>query len=108
MLGAVGAAWSKPEISGGSDRCDSLEAMRVIESGRLGGVLVLGREALATLGHDGQSLDELRGRPHRLSVDKTTIPVIVSFAPQALLREPLNKAGAWRDLQLAKSAQTQS
>ena len=108
MLGAVGAAWSKPEISGGSDRCDSLEAMRVIESGWLGGVLVLGREALATLGHDGQSLDELRGRAHWLSVDKTTIPVIVSFAPQALLREPLNKAGAWRDLQLAKSAQTQS
>jgi DNA polymerase len=71
-------------------------------------VLVLGQEALATLGHDGQSLDELRGRAHWLSVDKTTVPVIVSFAPQALLREPLNKAGAWRDLLLAKSAQTQS
>jgi len=107
MFAAIGAAWSKPAFSGGSDDSGSLEAIRVAESGQFGGVLVLGREALAAFGYDGARLGELRGRAHRFSVDKTTIPVIVSFAPQQLLQEPTDKAGAWRDLQLAKSLQTQ-
>jgi len=106
MFAAIGAAWSKPALSGGSDDSGSLEAIRVAESGQLGGVLVLGREALAALGHDGARLEGLRGRAHRFSVDQTIIPVIVSFAPQQLLRESTDKAGAWRDLQLAKSVQT--
>jgi len=106
MFAAIGVAWSKPALSGGSDDSGSLEAIRVAESGQLRGVLVLGREALAALGHDGARLEELRGRPHRFSVDKKTIPVIVSFAPQQLLHGPSDKAGAWRDLQLAKSVQT--
>jgi hypothetical protein len=105
MFAAIGAAWSNPALSGGSDDPGSLEAIRVAESGQLRGVLVLGREALDALGHDGARLEELRGRAHRFSVDQTTIPVIVSFAPQQVLHEPSDKAGAWRDLQLAKSVQ---
>ena len=107
MFAAIGAAWSRPALSGESDDSDSLEAIRIAESGPLGGVLILGGEALAALGHDGARLEELRGRIHRVPVGRTTIPVIVSFAPQHLLREPLDKASAWRDLLLAKSAQTQ-
>lgn len=107
MFGAIGAAWSRPALSDGSDDSGSLEAIRIAESGQLGGILVLGGEALAALGHDGTRLGELRGQIHRVPVGRTTIPVIVSFAPQHLLREPLDKAGAWRDLMLAKSAQTQ-
>jgi len=107
MFAAIGVAWSKPALSGGSDDSGSLDTIRVAESGQLGGVLVLGSEALAALGHDGARLEELRGQIHRVPVGGTTIPVIISFAPQHLLREPLDKASAWRDLMLAKSAQTQ-
>ena len=104
MLSAIGATWSKPEHPGGPG---PLEAMRVLESGQVGGVLVLGSEALVTLGHEGSRLEDLRGRAHPLLIGELQIPVIVSFAPQHLLREPMDKAGAWRDLQLARSLHLQ-
>ena len=104
MLSAIGATWSKPEHSGGPE---TFEAIRLLESGQVGGVLVLGSEALVTLGHEGSRLEDLRGRAHPLLIGELQIPVIVSFAPQHLLREPMDKAGAWRDLQLARSLQVQ-
>jgi hypothetical protein len=104
MLSAIGATWSKPEYSGGPE---PLKAIRVLESGQVGGVLVLGSEALVTLGHEGSRLEDLRGRAHPLLIGELQIPVIVSFAPQHLLNEPLDKARAWRDLQLARSLQVQ-
>lgn len=99
MIGAVGAAWSEPQPTG----LDALAAIQALESGQVAGVLVLGGEALAALGHDGRGLNDLRGWSHRLLVGDTQVPVIVSFSPQELLREPLAKAAAWRDLQLARS-----
>jgi hypothetical protein len=104
MLSAISATWSKPEYPGGPE---PLKAIRVLESGQVGGVLVLGREALVTLGHEGSRLEDLRGRAHPLLIGELQIPVIVSFAPQHLLNEPLDKARAWRDLQLARSLQVQ-
>ncbi len=104
MLSAIGATWSKPEYSGGPE---PLKAIRVLESGQVGGVLVLGSEALVTLGHEGSRLEDLRGRAHPLLIGELQIPVIVSFGPQHLLNEPLDKARAWRDLQLARSLQVQ-
>ena len=104
MLSAISATWSKPEYPGGPE---PLKAIRVLESGQVGGVLVLGSEALVTLGHEGSRLEDLRGRAHPLLIGELQIPVIVSFAPQHLLNEPLDKARAWRDLQLARSLQVQ-
>ena len=104
MIGAVGAAWSKPESAGASD---AVVATQALKSGQVAGVLVLGGEALAALGHDGRHLNDLRGRLHRLRVGDLQVPVIVSFEPQQLLREPLAKADAWHDLQLARSLSTQ-
>ena len=104
ILGAIGATWSKSERAGGPE---TLEAIQMLESGQVGGLLVLGSETLMTLGHEGSRLDDLRGREHRLLVGELQIPVIVSFAPQHLLREPMDKAGAWRDLQLARSLHLQ-
>jgi len=104
MIGAVGAAWSKPESAGASD---AVVATQALKSGQVAGVLVLGGEALAALGHDGRHLNDLRGRSHRLRVGDLQVPVIVSFEPQQLLREPLAKAAAWHDLQLARSLTTQ-
>ena len=104
MLGAIGATWSKPEHPGGPE---PVEAVRLLESGQVGGVLVLGSEALITLGHQGSRLEDLRGRVLPLLNGEHQVPVIVSFALQHLLREPMDKAGAWRDLQLARSLQAQ-
>lgn len=104
MLDAIGAEWAKPAHSG---VFDPQAAIRTLESGQVSGVLVLGDQALADLGLGGQCVNDLRGRAHQLRFGPFEIPVIVSFAPHQLLREPLDKAGAWRDLQLAKSLQTQ-
>ena len=104
MLGAVGATWSKPERAGS---LETFEAIQMLESGQVGGLLVLGSETFVTLGHEASRLEDLRGREHRLLVGELQIPVIVSFAPQHLLREPMDKAGAWRDLQLARSLHVQ-
>jgi DNA polymerase len=104
MLGAIGATWSKPEHPGGPE---PVEAVRLLESGQVGGVLALGSEALITLGHQGSRLEDLRGRVLPLLNGEHQVPVIVSFALQHLLREPMDKAGAWRDLQLARSLQAQ-
>jgi hypothetical protein len=104
MLDAIGAEWAKPAHSG---VFDPQAAIRTLESGQVSGVLVLGDQALADLGLGGQCVNDLRGRTHQLRFGPFEIPVIVSFAPHQLLREPLDKVRAWRDLQLAKSLQTQ-
>ncbi len=45
-----------------------------------------------------QPLMQLRGRPHFIN----NIPVIVTYAPDDLLQNLADKAGAWEDLCLAK------
>lgn len=104
MLGSIEATWAEPAPPGNSD---SHAVSQILDWEQVGGVLVLGRNSLEALGHDSNRFEDLRGRHHRLLVNEKSIPVIVTFEPDRLLREPLDKAGAWRDLQLAKSLRSQ-
>lgn len=61
-------------------------------------VLALGRFAAQSLLATDEPIGRLRGRVHHLA-DGT--PVVVSYHPSYLLRQPLEKAKAWSDLCLA-------
>lgn len=61
-------------------------------------VLALGRFAVQSLLGVEEPIGRLRGRVHSLP-DGT--PVVVSYHPSYLLRQPLEKAKAWADLCLA-------
>lgn len=61
-------------------------------------VLALGRYAAQALLNTEAAIGSLRRRVHRLP-DGT--PVVVSYHPAYLLRQPLEKARAWEDLCLA-------
>jgi uracil-DNA glycosylase family 4 len=61
-------------------------------------ILALGRMAVQSLLHTQEALGRLRGRAHHYQ----SIPVIVSFPPSYLLRNPADKARAWADLCLAR------
>ncbi|MEJ6007390.1 uracil-DNA glycosylase [Paucibacter sp. AS339] len=63
-------------------------------------ILALGRMAVQSLLHTQEALGRLRGRVHRYQ----QIPVIVSFPPSYLLRNPAEKARAWADLCLARQS----
>lgn len=63
-------------------------------------VLALGRFAAQSLLGSEAPVGSLRGKIHRLD-DGT--PVVVSYHPAYLLRQPLEKARAWDDLCLAAS-----
>lgn len=60
-------------------------------------ILALGRFAVQSLLGSTEPLGRLRGRVHRYQ----GIPVIVSYHPAYLLRQPTEKARAWQDLCLA-------
>lgn len=60
-------------------------------------ILALGRFAVQSLLGSTEPLGRLRGRVHRCQ----GIPVIVSYHPAYLLRQPAEKARAWQDLCLA-------
>ncbi|WP_374660919.1 uracil-DNA glycosylase family protein [Inhella sp.] len=61
-------------------------------------ILALGRVAAQALLRDDSAVGRLRGRKHSLT-DGT--PVVVSYHPSYLLRQPMEKARAWEDLCLA-------
>lgn len=61
-------------------------------------ILALGRFAVQSLLGLEEPIGRLRGRVHALA-DGT--PVVVSYHPSYLLRQPLEKARAWEDLCLA-------
>jgi uracil-DNA glycosylase family 4 len=63
-------------------------------------ILALGPFAAQLLLRDSTPLGQLRGRVHRY----LGVPVVVSYAPATLLRNPAEKAKAWADLCLAMSA----
>ena len=65
-------------------------------------ILALGPFAVQLLLRDATPLGQLRGRVHRYQ----GVPVVVSYAPATLLRNPAEKAKAWADLCLAMSAST--
>ncbi len=72
--------------------------LRQIELIRPRVILALGRIAVQSLLGSEAPLGKLRGQVHRGPLD---VPVVVSYHPAYLLRNPLEKARAWEDLCLA-------
>ena len=70
-------------------------------------VLAMGRFAAQQLLRSAEPIGRLRGRVHRLSAVDTPwagaqgVPVVVTYHPAYLLRNPIDKAKAWDDLCLA-------
>lgn len=60
-------------------------------------ILALGRFAVQSLLRTDEPIGRLRGRVHRYE----GVPVVVSYHPAYLLRQPAEKARAWDDLCLA-------
>ena len=48
----------------------------------------------------GIGMGTARGRLHNLNHGGANIPAIATFHPRNLLEHPMQKAGAWKDLQL--------
>jgi uracil-DNA glycosylase family 4 len=68
-------------------------------------IVALGADvAAALLGDTATELSGLRGTLHRYA----GLPLIVTYAPEELLRSPEAKAGAWRDLCLAQNTDAAS
>ncbi|HMT92804.1 uracil-DNA glycosylase [uncultured Thiothrix sp.] len=63
-------------------------------------ILVVGRIAAHNLLQTTTPLGRLRGSVHTLP--NSTVPVIVTYHPAYLLRQPTEKRRAWQDLQLAR------
>lgn len=61
-------------------------------------ILTLGRHAARTLLRDEGSMASLRGRIHRYE----GVPLIATYHPAALLRNPGLKRPTWEDVQLAR------
>ncbi|MBB5203096.1 DNA polymerase [Inhella inkyongensis] len=72
--------------------------LRQIELVRPRLLLALGRTAVQSLLGSDEPLGRLRGRVH---AGPHGVPVVVSYHPAYLLRNPLDKARAWEDLCLA-------
>ncbi|MEY3613575.1 MAG: hypothetical protein RJB14_3297 [Pseudomonadota bacterium] len=66
-------------------------------------ILAMGRFAIQSLLGSTEPMGKLRGRLH----DFQGVPVVVTYPPSSLLRNPADKAKAWADLVLALSV-TQS
>ncbi len=66
-------------------------------------VLAMGRFAAQQLLATEEPIGRLRGRVHHLpnAVEGRTVPVVVTYHPAYLLRNPADKAKAWDDLCLA-------
>jgi DNA polymerase len=62
-------------------------------------ILALGRFAAQNLLNTEEAIGRLRGRVHR----HQGVPLIVSYHPAYLLRNPADKAKAWEDLCLART-----
>jgi DNA polymerase len=63
-------------------------------------VLAMGRFAVQSLLQSDEAIGRLRGRVHRWQ----GLPVVVTYHPAYLLRNPADKAKAWDDLLLAAEA----
>jgi DNA polymerase len=62
-------------------------------------ILAMGRFAVQSLLRSSEPIGRLRGRVHRYQ----GVPLIVSYHPAYLLRNPADKARAWEDLCLARA-----
>ncbi|HEX5687750.1 MAG TPA: uracil-DNA glycosylase [Ideonella sp.] len=62
-------------------------------------ILAMGRFAVQSLLRSDDAIGRLRGRVHRYE----GVPLVVTYHPAYLLRQPADKAKAWEDLCLAAS-----
>ena len=65
-------------------------------------LLALGKTAVVRLTQSDASMASLRGQPHRYSLNGRDIPLVATYHPAYLLRNPPDKLKAWEDLALAK------
>ena len=77
-------------------RCEPF-LMRQIELIRPKLILAMGRFAVQALLRSSEPIGKLRGRVHRYQ----GVPLVVTYHPAYLLRNPADKARAWDDLCLA-------
>lgn len=68
-------------------------------------LLALGETAARALIDSGESLDSLRGSLRHWG--SARIPLLASYHPAQLLREPAHKRKAWEDLKLARASTPQ-
>ncbi|MCU0773543.1 MAG: uracil-DNA glycosylase [Ideonella sp.] len=61
-------------------------------------IVAMGRFAVQSLLRSDEAIGRLRGRVHRYQ----GVPLVVTYHPAYLLRNPLDKARAWEDLCLAR------
>ena len=66
-------------------------------------LVLLGRFAAQTLLRTTVPVGAHRGRVHRYQDGARSVPAVVTFHPAYLLRNPVDKAKAWRDLCLARA-----
>jgi DNA polymerase len=64
-------------------------------------ILIVGRIAAQRLLQTNEPLARLRGRQH--TIEGFDIPVVVTYHPAYLLRQPRDKYKSWQDLKLAQS-----
>jgi uracil-DNA glycosylase family 4 len=62
-------------------------------------ILAMGRFAVQALLQSGEPIGKLRGRVHQWH----QVPVVVTYHPAYLLRNPADKARAWADLCMARA-----
>lgn len=72
--------------------------LRHIELVRPRAILALGGTAAKTLLNSADGINKLRGRWHEIRVGECVVPVMPTFHPAYLLRQPAHKALAWADL----------
>jgi uracil-DNA glycosylase len=66
-------------------------------------IVALGQFAAQLLLQTDASLVSMRGRVHRYRSGGLDVPVVVTFHPADLLRNPADKSRAWADLCLARA-----
>lgn len=84
-------------------RCEPF-LVRQIELVRPRVILAMGRFAVQALLRSSEPIGRLRGQVHRYH----DVPLVVTYHPAYLLRNPLDKARAWDDLRLALEVRRQS
>ncbi len=66
-------------------------------------VLTMGQISARTMLGNDETLEQLRGKVHQLSVAQRTVPLVATYHPEHLLRESADKLKSWQDLCLARS-----